>query len=63
MSKVWILLEFEFDSPVPQQLMLFIEAKTNSINNQQQQLFIPKPIPINITPDLVNTFGLILPIY
>ena len=32
-SKTWVVLKSEFESPISQQLMLFIEAKINSINN------------------------------
>lgn len=32
-SKAWVLLKFEFDFPILQQFMPFIEAKTNPINN------------------------------
>ena len=44
-------------------LTLSIEAKTNPINNQQQQSFTPVPIPINVTSDPFNAFGSILSIY
>ena len=62
-SKAWVLLESEFDSPVPQQLTPSIEAKTNPINNQQQQSFTPAPVPIHVTPDPANSFGSTLPIH
>ena len=42
-SKAWILLESEFDSPVPQQLTPSIEPKINPIDNRRQQSFIPGP--------------------
>ncbi len=55
-SKTWILLESEFNSLIPQQLTPSIEAKTNPINNQQQQSFIPAPVPVNVTSGLANAF-------
>ncbi len=55
-SKVWILLESEFNSPISQQLTPSIEVKTNPINNQQQQSFTPAPVPVNVTSGLANAF-------
>ena len=62
-SKAWVLLESEFNSPVPQQLTPSIKVKTNPINNQQQQSFTPVFILINITPNPANAFGSTLPIH
>ena len=50
-----VLLESEFHSPIPQQLMPSIEAKTNLINNRRQQSFTPGPA--NVTPYPANTLS------
>ena len=62
-SKTWVLFESEFEFPVPQQLTPSIEVITNPINNQQQQSFTSAPVPIYVTPDPANFFGLTLLIY
>lgn len=43
--------------------MPYIEIKTNTIKNQQQQSFISAPIFINITSHPANVFGSTLSIY
>lgn len=43
--------------------MPYVEVKTNTIKNQQQQSFIPASIFINITSHPANTFGSTLSIY
>ena len=67
-SKVWILLEFEFDSLVPQQLTPSIKPKINPIDNRKQQSFTPAPvnvtlIPSNVTLGSANAFGSTFPIH
>lgn len=37
-SKVWILLESEFNSPIPQQLMPYIKPEINLIDYQKEQI-------------------------
>ncbi|WP_375449258.1 hypothetical protein, partial [uncultured Nostoc sp.] len=67
-SKAWILLESEFDSPVPQQLTPSIKPKINPIDNRKQQSFTPAPVnvtpvPPNVTPGPANAFGSTSPIH
>ena len=59
-SKVWVLLEPEFDFPIPKQLTPSIKPKI-IIENQKQQSFIPVLIKVtlispNVTPSLTNRF-------
>ncbi len=54
-SKVWVLLESEFDFPVPQQLTPSIKIKINPINDRRQQSFTPGPA--NVTPNPANALG------
>ncbi len=49
-SKAWVLLESEFDFPVPQQLTPSVETKINSIDYQRQQTIMLRPAQIDLIP-------------
>lgn len=59
--KIWILLEFEFNPHVFQQLIPSIKAKINLIDTRKQQSFTLAPA--SITPNFANTLGFIPPIW